>query len=555
MARQMERTSRGGFVRGIAVFVAAAATWILSADCSSGIVTTETGNPSGTPDAAAGGSSSSGSVGSSSSSGAAIDATAPTATHDAAAPPVDAGTAGCAAGLVTCSGACTNTSVDALNCGACGTHCATGQVCNSGVCGCRTGQTACSGTCVDTTSDANNCGACATACAAGMVCSQSKCASGCAGTLKLCGSSCVDTSGSSLNCGTCGHACPTDESCGAGTCLCPTGEGACGTAGACVDITSSVAHCGGCTACATGASCVAGACACPAGESVCNGICVNTNTDPNNCGACGSTCNTAGNQCLFGGCINPTSVSCPGTAMNGDICTANLFDVIGQYWINNNQWGVPAGSAGTALGSQCAWSSCETGDLVGWGTNWMWANGSGGVKTYVSVVFGWQYGMKVLTTGLPIQLTSTKQVNCGWAFTLAATGTLDVSYDTWLHTVDVTTQPNDGSNATPSEEVMIWVDSAGGAGPIGAVVAPGITLAGTTWDLHMGPGGASWPVYSYVRKTGATTTGVNMMVFYADLVSRGYIPNTRFLSSVQAGTEVFNGSGTLTTNGFYCRVQ
>ena len=389
-----------------------------------------------------------------------------------------------------------------------------------------------------------------------MVCSQSKCASGCAGSLKLCGASCVDTSGSSLNCGTCGNVCPANQFCFSGTCQCATGQGACGTNGACVDTTMSLSNCGKCgTVCASGASCVSSACACPAGQIVCSGKCIDPNTDESNCGSCGTTCSTAGTQCLFGGCINPTSLNCGGGAMVGDTCTVNAADIVGKYWINNNQWGVA--QSGTS-GQQCMWSTCQTGDLVGWGTNWNWTNGSGGVKTYVSLVFGWQFGIKLPNTGLPIRLDvgTLPAVNCGWDFTVSTTGTLDVSYDTWLHTLDVSAaDAGMGTNATPSQEVMVWLYTAGGAGPIGPVVASNVSLAGTTWDLHQGPGGSTWPVSSYVRTGNATTAVMNMMVFYNDLVSRGWIPNTRYLSSIQAGTEVFSGTGTLTTNGLYCRVQ
>jgi hypothetical protein len=555
--RTVSLASFGRFVRSGATFAAAVALCLLAVQCSSGgLVQSSGGGDMGADgqDATASGSSS----GATGAVDAAVDARTPT--PDAATSPTDGAVrdqaAGCAAGTLLCAGLCSNVSVDPVNCGACGTRCATGQVCTSGVCGCRTGQTTCSGACVDTTSDAKNCGACGTACAAGMVCSQSKCASGCAGTLKLCGTSCVDTSGSSVNCGTCGQACPADESCYAGACLCPTGEGACGTAGQCVDTTSSVAHCGGCTACATGASCVAGVCGCPTGQSVCNGTCVDTNSDPKNCGTCGTSCTTAGTQCLFGGCINPTSLNCGGGPMVGNTCVANQFDLMGQYWVNNNQWGVAA--SGTS-GQQCVWGTCETGDLVGWGTSWNWTNANGGVKTYASLVFGWQFGLKVKTTGLPVPISQNPQINCGWDFTVAQTGTLDVSYDTWLHTINVATDPstagNGGASATPSEEVMVWLYAAGGAGPIGPVVAQNISLAGTTWNLHQGPGGSTWPVSSYVRTGNATTSVMNMMVFYNDLVSRGWIPSTRYLSSIQAGTEVFSGSGSLTTNGFYCRVQ
>ncbi len=253
----------------------------------------------------------------------------------------------------------------------------------------------------------------------------------------------------------------------------------------------------------------------------------------------------AGTQCLSGGCVNPTSVNCGAAAMVGYSCAAYASTTMGKYWINNNAWGVNASTSGQS----CIWGTCETGDLVGWGTSWNWTAGAGGVKTYASIVLGWQWGYKVTNTGLPVQISAGKAVNCGWDFTVSQNGTLDVSYDTWLHTI-----PNAGYADTPSEEVMIWLYNAGGAGPIGPTVAPGVAIAGSTWDLHQGQG-AAWRVSSYVRTSNATTSVMNLMAFYDDLVTRGWIANTRYLSSVQTGTEVFNGTGSLTTNGFYCRVQ
>jgi hypothetical protein len=48
---------------------------------------------------------------------------------------------------------------------------------------------------------------------------------------------------------------------------------------------------------------------------------------------------------------------------------------------------------------------------------------------------------------------------------------------------------------------------------------------------------------------------MNVMAFMNDLVTRGRIPNTRYVTGVQAGIEVRSGGGTLTTNGFYCRIE
>jgi hypothetical protein len=153
-------------------------------------------------------------------------------------------------------------------------------------------------------------------------------------------------------------------------------------------------------------------------------------------------------------------------------------------------------------------------------------------------------------TGLPIQLSSNQAVSCGWSFTPRnVTGTMNVAYDLWVHGVS-----NPGSSSSPTDEIMIWLYRTGGAGPIGAPVGTPVTIAGTTWQLHQGANGST-NVHSFIRTSNATTAVLNMMDFVRNLTSRGSIPSSRYLSSVQAGTEVFIGTGAIDTHGFYCRIQ
>ena len=39
------------------------------------------------------------------------------------------------------------------------------------------------------------------------------------------------------------------------------------------------------------------------------------------------------------------------------------------------------------------------------------------------------------------------------------------------------------------------------------------------------------------------------------LVSSGWMSNSKYLTSVEAGTEVFIGNGRVDTNSYYCNVQ
>jgi xyloglucan-specific endo-beta-1,4-glucanase len=433
----------------------------------------------------------------------------------------------------------------------CATPCTVGQVCTNGACVCATGRSSCNGTCVETSSDPANCGACGTTCAANQVCSKGACGAGCAAGLTKCGAACVDITGSQVNCGMCGTACAADQSCWQSACICPTGQATCGANGACVDVQANTANCGKCgTKCATGATCVTGACACPAGQIPCNGACVDSNADESNCGACGKTC-SGSTSCLSGACLDPSTLSCSGAQANNS-CAKDANVTLGQYWVTNNWWGADQGT-----GQTCIWSNCVTGDLAGWGQSFNWTGTAGAVKTYASIIYGWQWGWKTnsggqrLVTTLPLQLNTSKAVNCGWNFAVTQTGTItiNVAYDLYVHTI-----ADPGTNNDPTDEIMIWLYRANGAAPIGTKQSGSLSAGGGTFDLYDGSNN-KWKVHSYVRQTNANTAVLNMMDFMHDLASRGLVANSKYLSAVQAGSEVFSGQGQVQTNGFYCRVQ
>jgi hypothetical protein len=304
-------------------------------------------------------------------------------------------------------------------------------------------------------------------------------------------------------------------------------------------------------ACAQGASCSGGKCACPGVQIACSGSCVDPTSDEANCGACGKTCGS-GTSCLSGACLDPSTLSCSG-AQQGYSCTKDANVVLGPYWVNNNWWG-----ASGASGQTCIWGNCSTGDLAGWGQSFNWSGGTAGqVKTYASLVYGWQWGWRTgaggqrLVTTLPMQLSASKAVICGWSFdvTSANTITINVAYDLFAHTVS-----NAGTNDDPTDEIMIWLYRANGAAPLGTKQSGSLNVGGGTYDLYSGTNDR-WKVHSYVRQTNATTAVMNLMDFMHDLASRNLVASSKYLSSVQAGSEIFSGQGQVQTNGFYCRVQ
>lgn len=220
---------------------------------------------------------------------------------------------------------------------------------------------------------------------------------------------------------------------------------------------------------------------------------------------------------------------------------------MGKYWIANNLWG-----AGSGSGWQCIWKNSQSGDNISWGTNYSWSGSGYSVKSYDAAVLGWQWGWRHTGTGLPVQLSANRNINTGYSYNVRHSGgAMDVSYDMWLHPMS-----NPGSSTAPSDEVMIWTYRAGGAGPAGTRQAT-VNLAGTSWDLYRGritSGSSSWNIYSFVRTSNTNSSAFNIRDFLNNLVGRGWMSSSKYLTSVQAGTEIFTGSGQLDVTNYYTNV-
>ena len=234
------------------------------------------------------------------------------------------------------------------------------------------------------------------------------------------------------------------------------------------------------------------------------------------------------------------------TATKGAANCADYAALVrGKHWVNNNVWGKADGT-----GSQCVWENGLSGDSLSWGTEWTWAGDNTKVKSYASAVLGWHWGWKVpsATTGLPVRLSAGKAVTTTWNFRVTQTtsNVMNVAYDLWLHDMAAPDWQNN-----PTDEVMVWLYKSGGAGPVGTKQAT-VTIGGATYDLYKGNIG--WEVYSFVRTSNTSAATLDLTDFTDDLVARGWLAKSKYLSSVQAGTEIFTGSGRLDTTAYSVKI-
>lgn len=243
------------------------------------------------------------------------------------------GPAPCPTGQMVCSGSCTDTTSNPLNCGACGNVCPdrpnSNRRCTASTCGygCASpfgdcDMTSANGCETNLQTDATNCGACGNRCTAPMsassYCNLGICAFRCNmgfGDCDMLAANGCETSldTSAANCSACGAPCALTNAipaCMAGSCTvagCTMGYDDCDAipANGCErDIRSDREHCGLCgRACGATEGCVMGSCvaSCSAPRMMCGPTCVDTSTDAANCGRCGHTC-PGGDTCAAGIC-------------------------------------------------------------------------------------------------------------------------------------------------------------------------------------------------------------------------------------------------------------
>ncbi|KAF9871164.1 glycosyl hydrolase family 12 [Colletotrichum karsti] len=203
--------------------------------------------------------------------------------------------------------------------------------------------------------------------------------------------------------------------------------------------------------------------------------------------------------------------------------------VTGTYTVYNNLWGASSGS-----GSQCTTLTGLSGSNLVWSTTWSWSGGQYNVKSYANAVVS--ISKKALSAISRIPST--------WNWSYSGSGIVaNVAYDLF------TSSTADGS---PQYEIMIWLGSLGGAGPIsstGSTIATP-SVAGRTWNLYKGVNG-QMTVFSFVAPSNVQSFSGDLKAFVTYLINSQGLPSSQILQSIGAGTEPFVGSNAKFTTTAY----
>jgi hypothetical protein len=181
--------------------------------------------------------------------------------------------------------------------------------------------------------------------------------------------------------------------------------------------------------------------------------------------------------------------------------------------------------------------------------------GGGSPATYPSLYkgchpFGGQtpnQGICTSNSNMPILVSNVT----GATTSVSGTGSSSIynfSYDLWFTT-------NGSAQGRPAggTELMIWLNYAGSINPFGSQIGTA-TIGGATWDVWAG--NQDWKTISYKRQsTTNSASNINLVSFFNDAISRGYLSSSYYLMDIEVGFEIWSGGQGLGINSFSANVS
>lgn len=205
-----------------------------------------------------------------------------------------------------------------------------------------------------------------------------------------------------------------------------------------------------------------------------------------------------------------------------------------EFVIFNNKWGAENGF--TRYDQHVHFCMEKPGPLGGW--DYYAHDETGGVLAYPCIIAGVHPWSALKVPPWPIKIgEDIGQLVVNYAVRTEATGRRNLAIDAWII---------DGS--APSEkaiaaELMVWLDSEYSPTPAGSIIDD-------SGEFQVWVGGTNWPIVSYVQRKKSSSGSVLLGLLINNYLSRGVLPGDYYLSSVELGNEIWNGSGSTIIDEF-----
>lgn len=218
-------------------------------------------------------------------------------------------------------------------------------------------------------------------------------------------------------------------------------------------------------------------------------------------------------------------------------CSAKFCQFnLGDYIVQNDEWGLDADPTG---------SQTISANGTGWyaASNWAFTNRS--VKTYPSIVAGWNFGDAWTPNhdGFPVVVNANAPLPTSTSWHTTGTFThYDVAYDLFL-------SPSNHPSK-PSAEMMVWIGGEGNQ-PAGKQIATDVPLGGMAGTWNVWAGNVGWPVYTFVRTKSVNTFAGNLQPFvYYLAYTNHYLSQKWYILDMQFGAEILEANGKFFVKSF-----
>jgi hypothetical protein len=248
---------------------------------------------------------------------------------------------------------------------------------------------------------------------------------------------------------------------------------------------------------------------------------------------------------IFAGGILAVSLPAASSeAATTTLCNSQSTSVSGgAYTIDNNEWGSGAPECITTNGGaefRVANSSIANG-------------GDGAPGGYPNIYKGCFYSTCTSGSGLPIQVSTIRAgtVTTSWRTAQPGGGNIyNAAYDVWFNQTRTT------SGLANGLELMIWLNHHGPKHPYGSQVASNVSIGGRRYNVYYGGRSGSYGTVTYSMTSGVrSVSNLDLRPFEANAVGRGYLRKSWWLTSVQAGFEVWQRGRGLATKSFSVTVH
>ena len=189
------------------------------------------------------------------------------------------------------------------------------------------------------------------------------------------------------------------------------------------------------------------------------------------------------------------------------------------------------------------------------GWRWDWPLGRGQVKGYPEVHYGQKPNYAHLgstTPDMPIRIADIAEMTVRYAVDMTAEGTYNLAFDMFLSPTNPPT--------TATHEIMVWVDRSEGIYGVGggnAIVIDDVTIDGVAYTFHrqdnFDPYNITRPpdeipdytnsIQQFVGPEGRFSGTLDLAAFYDWLVDEGHVDPSYYVTVIEFGNEVIEGSG------------